>query len=1070
MRNINELIGIIKGISFDNVINEKEVDLLRVWINKNKNLAYRQEETQLIEVVESFINADDCSVFDIENKLLNLSIKEFVDNGKDGSNKTYELNGIILGILCDDELSNNEIYGLKKWIDRNKNLIQEQKQYKVLCDEIDEMLKDDKAAEGEQLKLLNIMYLKAINSQFESKLDYLCKLVDEKKNIGIDLIDILDDESAKTEIHRRAEQQINEALRSYSGSCSNYEIIVISLVLIAMLEYDGNYYDSVRNTYKNVYDKFSEQRVEGFIRDVLNRYKKTNEAGGRKRIINVALENAIVPQTFLSAFFDLIFDIYKRNFDCYMPEDPYEEFKFVFEGLKNHMSSSDENILINATQKTYKLTVATKQLIQKDDGIDEVVKLSVLVANLIDKRYWGDDVKVSNSYLKNGYEGWEATLKDNDKVTREHMTSINRFKSRWEPKIIIERDKIYLVPPFHKIKSEYNYRNLKIVISNGDETICVDSQPYVEEIIGGYQIRPRRIEIDNPLGQLVYKLMCGSETIYDSKNKLYRKFIAFDLEGHEISNNTDFDGTVQICYKNNEANFERRLIKEHYNIGYKNIQIGDAINIGNDILIFSSITKPGIFGQLHGNCFVCDKNNGKYLQVFKKVKFIAFESKDKTSKYEVVLNDKIYKLTDMTYRIDTLETRIRYIVDLGLNESGIYHIQVNQLLAGKKIKVLNDEFVYDRNLDFFSKKISKSRYKINVSSGLFENDIDTEISLDDFDVNFITFSYKKDNYNLILPFDFGWYCLDGGEWNSAEEDLWIGEIKQDTVMKIYDSKSNGMLLYTDTGKLVEDNIAIRDKGIYKEVSIGFVNSYKNTNKYVMLVLTADEKVRYAFFCYNKSIINEEKTNIICLDNKNDKRFAITPIYHGKNDVYFKVFGRTGKELYKSEFQKSGETKYLKGLKSFYEYTFEFYEKPKIKLFGKDELIYKTSCKFYAKCDLVGKIFKIDTAFYNEFNKNEYVEKECRFNKVYLNIDKRIEKDLYSGEIFIETANDRWWLDGINPIEIELCSEIDNGKVDVYISNNGDGLLLDTKRHRLLNTMDDALAPDAYLFSISIREG
>ena len=113
MRNINELIGIIKGISFDNVINEKEVDLLRVWINKNKNLAYRQEETQLIEVVESFINADDCSVFDIENKLLNLSIKEFVDNGKDGSNKTYELNGIILGILCDDELSNNEIYGLK---------------------------------------------------------------------------------------------------------------------------------------------------------------------------------------------------------------------------------------------------------------------------------------------------------------------------------------------------------------------------------------------------------------------------------------------------------------------------------------------------------------------------------------------------------------------------------------------------------------------------------------------------------------------------------------------------------------------------------------------------------------------------------------------------------------------------------------------------------------------------------------------------------------------------------------------------------------------------------------------
>ena len=34
------------------------------------------------------------------------------------------------------------------------------------------------------------------NAQFETKLAYLCKLVKEKKNIGTDLIDILNNESA----------------------------------------------------------------------------------------------------------------------------------------------------------------------------------------------------------------------------------------------------------------------------------------------------------------------------------------------------------------------------------------------------------------------------------------------------------------------------------------------------------------------------------------------------------------------------------------------------------------------------------------------------------------------------------------------------------------------------------------------------------------------------------------------------------------------------------------------------------------------------------------------------------
>lgn len=58
-----------------------------------------------------------------------------------------------------------------------------------------------------------------------------------------------------------------------------------------------------------------------------------------------------MPQTFLPAFFEFIFDIYKLNFEYDLPEELYEDFQFVFEGLRSNMLSDGDDISINITQK-----------------------------------------------------------------------------------------------------------------------------------------------------------------------------------------------------------------------------------------------------------------------------------------------------------------------------------------------------------------------------------------------------------------------------------------------------------------------------------------------------------------------------------------------------------------------------------------------------------------------------------------------------------------------------------------------------------------------------------------------
>lgn len=49
MQNMNEFIGIIIGINFDGVINDKKVVCLQSWIDKNRNLAYDKHQMKVIK-------------------------------------------------------------------------------------------------------------------------------------------------------------------------------------------------------------------------------------------------------------------------------------------------------------------------------------------------------------------------------------------------------------------------------------------------------------------------------------------------------------------------------------------------------------------------------------------------------------------------------------------------------------------------------------------------------------------------------------------------------------------------------------------------------------------------------------------------------------------------------------------------------------------------------------------------------------------------------------------------------------------------------------------------------------
>lgn len=1066
MKNINELIGIIKGIAFDDVINNKEIEHLQSWIDKNRNLAYEKHQIELIKMVDSVL--EDHKISSEEKTTMLEYCREMLKDDRNSINYISELNGIIEGVVCDGEVNELEIKRLKEWMDLYGDTIREHNPSIELCRAIDEVLDDGVVTEEEQKKILELLNKRTQDVQFENKLSYLCKLVKEKKNIGIDLIDILNNESAMQKIHVRAENNLKQAINSYSGYCKNQEIIVVSLVLIAMLEYDGNYYDSVRNTYKNIYSIYSDQKIEGKIRSILSKYKKQRDSSSRSRIINVALENAIVPQTFLPAFFEFIFDIYKLNFEYDLPEELYEDFQFVFEGLRNNLLSDGDDISINVTQKTYKLIASTKRLISKGDGLDAVIKLSIIIVKLIDRRFWGKEVKIFNPYLKVGYEGWEKTLEKNSKENCMCGKRDSKLRSRWEPKFVMCNNSIYLSPPIHKVKAQYDYRDIAVIVLNGGEEIYKNSKCDIREIIGGYQVNVDKIEINKPLGKLTYRLMVGNEIIYDSQNKLYRNFIVFNNEGQEVNNNTDFEGTAYIVYKKGEALLDDILVKENYCIGYKLVRMGDTIEIGNDIFNFSSMIKPGIFGPVYPNCGVQREGEEKIVPVYHDGCLVVFEADKSSSKFEIVINGKPYKLSEMQYKYTEKATTTKYVVELNLQRSGIYKIEVNQLVLGNVKQILKADMVYDIQLSFSKELVDESIYRIQVSSKLVPYNIDVEISAENFDPQFIHFNYDGVKYNYFLPFDFGFYKLSGCDWYPQSQDLWIDDINDKSILTLYDSECDGLLLYTESGALAEDDIQLINKGYYKQLPIFFLTSYKNDNRFVTLAFTVNGKVKYRIPCYNKCVFDEEKMDIICLDNP--KKIMITPVFHGKNKVFYELFDSKGRKILTSRLLESGQTSTLKNYKSFQEYTIQFHEKTKILQLRKNTLLYEEHRIFYAKEDFIGRSFKIAEVYFNQMINGKFIEKQWFFNRYYVKFTnvKDLEKGIFEGQIYSKSYKGNFFLYKINPVDVEICSDVIDDTIDIYITNQGDGLLFDPTHRGILNSMEHPTAPDIFIYTISLK--
>lgn len=1059
--NLVELIGIIEGVNYDGVINDLEIEKLQSWLAHNRQFRNDKVFNKILDLLERILE-DNIITKDEKQELLSFANRYYQDFNNEHDSVVI-LHGIIEGIICDNVINQDEIDELKRWLEKS-SILKGNDVYDKVRLLVEKVLEDNILTNNERNELFNLFESIMFNSKMELKLKYLMKKIRNRQNIGNDLIELLNDEEFVDTIHHKAQKELNEALRSYLGSMlTNNEIIFISLTLSALLDYDGNFYEHIHEKYQELYKNYTGQKVDGMIRSIISKYNTIDKHS--PRIINYVLMNAIVPMHFLPKFFEFMFDVYKVNFNYCLDDNVKDDFKFIYEGLKGSLNHDTDELSLSATKKTYKLIKSTKSVILSGSGIGEIINLSINVLKIIDEHYWEEkNPNVTNRYYKFGYDLW---VKENEKKEQlKKSKGQNRYSiaNRWKPTFKLEGDRVILVPPAHKVRNTIDYSKIVIKVLNDGKEIYVNNKPRIYEIIGGYKVSLDEIIIDNPLGKLQYVIYEDDKVLYSSKELLYRDFIMFNVKGTELENNKNFEGDVVICH--NESNHDGMIPMhngEYYRLAYTKVTKDTIFYLSNNVVHFCEAMEPGIVGKLRKSTFL-QYDNFKY-DVYKEVNFFVIESLLNEDTIGLKINGKVKSLSNYRFEKSKNGQFNKYIIELKLTESGYYDLMALDS-NNKEIKKSHFIFAIDSELEFSKIMIDDFNYEINVHSGLPDIDGNYHLNIEKYDIFNLKTRLNGKHYYYKLPLEIPVYKIDNGKWAPISNYIWIGDIKAESNI-YFDGVDGTELVIYDKDHNELGAVYLNSKKIYLTTQISSLLSYKSSNDFVDIAIYDGVKEVQSIRCYNRCLINDEKTFFEY--NPATKVLNVTLNYVGKGKVYLSIKNESDEEIFKDLIE-SNKMLSTENIPSFEELTITFFEKSSgfsLKSFSELRSYKKI---FYAYDDILNRKLKINQVDYDQMIHGKYIRKSHWLKHTFLVPFEKVDETHYIGYVCRTQKNGSDIVIPIRPIEIEITSEPYNDTIEVALTNEGDGLLLDFQKHTISDDMDDLEGVDIYSYYLELKGG
>ena len=139
------------------------------------------------------------------------------------------------------------------------------------------------------------------------------------------------------------------------------------------------------------------------------------------------------------------------------------------------------------------------------------------------------------------------------------------------------------------------------------------------------------------------------------------------------------------------------------------------------------------------------------------------------------------------------------------------------------------------------------------------------------------------------------------------------------------------------------------------------------------------------------------------------------------------------------------------LRSYEEYTITFFEKGKGLTLKKKREMKSFKRVFYAREDFVGKEFKIIEVSYKE---DEMGTQGYMLAKSYIRLLEKKANGVFVAEIYIRDANHNYRSNLVKSVDVEICSEVINGKMELVVSKKGKLLTIDISRNHVTDSANN----------------
>ncbi|WP_165048782.1 MULTISPECIES: hypothetical protein [unclassified Adlercreutzia] len=460
-------------------------------------------------------------------------------------------------------------------------------------------------------------------------------------------------------------------------------------------------------------------------------------------------------------------------------------------------------------------------------------------------------------------------------------------------------------------------------------------------------------------------------------------------------------------------------------------------------------------GVLADSCVV-EASGGANIPVYTDVSLYVFESDDAVENFEINISGKSLRLDDFEYTVVKRRGFRKYIIDMGHLSPGVHDLCVFELSDSSKKKLLPEMFVYDPELSIKQSGSMEDEGLVSVvmKSSLFSAPSRAEIALEGFSEMRVDFMSRGRRYTYKIALDLDLYRIDERSWRCFSKEIWIGDVANRGKLELYNANYDGINVVDGRGRLVDQLSCRSAHSFHQAIEIGSLLSYKTGNDFVVLRPVKGSRQVGRIVVRNKSCMKPDDVGF-AFDAVN-RKLCIGWRYMGQGDVALVAKDSEGREFYRSDrLDSEGELNIL-GVMPFERYTFSFVERARGLMLGRERTMCEVTRIFFSWEGLPGRAFRLKTAHFMQYRRDHFVPRSTLLEHDYVMFERQIDNDKFVGYIYRQKGRMKNPLN-IGLVDIEICGCASDGLPKLFITKDGDGLLLDKDETGVLDSLTNPSA-------------